>query len=299
MEQRPLGRTGLSVSALGLGGAPIGNPARCPDDTAAVAVVHRAQDRGITINDTAPRYGGGESERRIGLALRSHPLGSQCVVATKVGYVPDAFDYSAEATVASVRASQERLGLERIPLVQIHELRAEIVARAMAPDGALAGLERLKAEGVIEHIGVTGSDLAALGDAVRTGAFETLLIWRHLHLLDATGAAVVRAAAARGMGIIVGTPYAGSILATGNRPDATYLYEPASPEVQAHVVDLERHCADHGVSLRTAALQWPLRLPGVATIIAGAESPTQIDENAASLTEAIPAYFWEGIDPEG
>lgn len=295
LETRPLGQTGQLVSVLGLGGAPLANPSLCPDEQDGIAVAQHALARGITFIDSAPLYGRGESERRIGLALRSAPAGQGCLVATKVGYVPEPFDYSAAATIASVRASRERLGLDRLPLVQLHELNTENYEQAMGPTGALAGLRQLKAEGVIDQIGVTGSDLAALARAVQTGAFATLLIWRHLHLLDTSGLAVVRAAAAHGLGIIVGTPYAGSILATGNRPGATYLYEPASDAIRARVAGIDALCAEAGVSLRAVALQWLLRLPGITTVIAGAEMPAQIDDAVAAVSTSIPDHLWREL----
>src|SRR5689334_2703666 len=112
VEQRVLGRTGLRVSALGLGAAGIGGLYRTfADDEAAAAVVRRALDLGVTYVDTAPLYGRGASERRIGLALKDHPARVRCVVATKIGYVPEDFDYSFDATVRSVEASLRRLGL--------------------------------------------------------------------------------------------------------------------------------------------------------------------------------------------
>jgi aryl-alcohol dehydrogenase-like predicted oxidoreductase len=127
LEQRVLGRTGLRVSVLGLGGAGIAGLYReFQDDEAAAGVVRAALDAGITYIDTAPLYGKGASERRIGLALRGHPARRRCVVATKLGYVPEDFDFSAAATRRSVAASMERLGLDHLPLIQIHELRAEI-----------------------------------------------------------------------------------------------------------------------------------------------------------------------------
>lgn len=295
LEYRPLGATGLTASTLGFGAAPIANPARCPDADLAVAVVHRALDHGVTFIDTAPLYGAGESERRVGRAVRTHPAGARCVVATKIGYVPDDFDFSAEATIASVRASQERLGLATIPLVQVHELRAETWARVMEPGGALAGLERLKGAGAIGAIGVTGSDLPTLARAVATGAFATLLVWRHFHLLDDTGAGLVAEAARRGMGIIVGTPFASGILASGSRPGATFIYEPAAEAIHRRVAGLEALCARYGVSLPAVALGFILRAPGVTTLIPGAETAAQVDGNIAALAEAVPDDLWSAI----
>jgi len=283
MERRALGGTGLQVTPLGLGGAGIANLYRQLTDDEAVAVIRAALDRGIRYIDTAPLYGKGASERRIGLALAGHPDGAECVVATKIGYVPEDFDYSFDATLRSVEASRERLKLSNIPIVQIHEIRPEIWDAVVAPAGALAALRKLRAGGTIGHIGVTGSDLAALRRAIETGEFETVFIWRHFHLLDDSGRSIIDEAARRGVGVVIGTPFAGGILASGTGPEAKYFYQPASEEIQARVRTIERHCQSRGISLRAAALRFCLEHPAVSAVVAGADSPTHVEENVSAL----------------
>jgi len=148
--------------------------------------------------DTAPLYGSGASERRIGLALRQHPRGPECVAATKLGYVPQDYDYSFDATIRSVEASRERLGLDRIPIVQIHEIRLEIWDAVVDPHGALAALRKLRADGVIGHIGVTGSDVPTVLRALATGEFETVFFWHYYHLPVGAGRRPGEGAANRG-----------------------------------------------------------------------------------------------------
>ena len=292
MDSRPLGRTGLDVSVLGLGAAGIANLYQKLTDADAVAVVHAALDRGVRYIDTAPLYGKGTSEQRIGLALNQHPVGNACIVATKIGYVPDEFDYSFDATIRSVEASRERLQIERIAIVQIHEIRPEIWDAVVAPMGTLVALEKLRADGVIGHIGVTGSDVPMLLRALATGSFETVFLWRHYHLLDDSGRSVLDEAARRGVGALIGTPFAGGILASGSGPDAKYFYRPAPDEIQRKVRPIEDICRSHGISLRAAALQYCTRHPAVAAVVAGADAPLHVAENVAALGEPIPEDFW-------
>lgn len=304
METRALGElkgdsragTGRDISVLGLGAAGIGNLYGELTDEDGAAVVRVALDLGITYIDTAPLYGRGLSERRIGLALRDHPRAADCLVATKIGYVPDDFDYSFDATVRSVEASLERLGLARLPLVQIHEMRPEIWDAVMRPGGALAALRRCQDEGLVEHVGVTGSDLATVQRAIETDEFATVLLWRHYHLLDHSGEAVLHAAARRGMGIVVGTPFAGGILATGNTDAAKFFYRDAPPAERVRVERIAAIAADYGVPLAAVALHFCLRGPGVTTVIAGADTPAHVAQNVAMLKAPVPEDLWADLE---
>lgn len=290
----------MPVSVLGLGAAGIGDLyRRFVDDEAAAEVVRAALDRGITYIDTAPLYGSGASERRIGLALQGHPARDRCIVATKVGYVPESFDHSYEATVRSVHASQERLGLDRLPLVQVHELRPDIWDAVMRPGGTLAALRDLQAQGIIGRVGATSSVAETLHRllAEAPDAFDTLFVWKHYHLLDPAFAVdIVPRAAAAGLDIIAGTPFAGGLLASGsNVADAKFMYRDASPEHLAHTRRLETICADAGVPLAAAALRFCLRVPGMAVVVAGADSVAQVDANVALLAATVPDALLDAL----
>ncbi|TAK21346.1 MAG: aldo/keto reductase [Chloroflexota bacterium] len=294
---RVLGRTGRAVSLLGLGGAAaLGSPGGVENDARAVEIAQRAFDLGVTYVDTAPLYGRGDSERRIGAALRDRPDADRILIATKVGYVPDDYDYSFDATIASVEASRQRLGLDAIPLVQIHEIRSEIRDVAMGPHGALTALTRLRDEGKIRWIGVTGSALPELTRAIETGAFDVALVWRHFNLLDRSGASVLSTAEALGLGMIIGTVYASGILARGSRdPASRHFYDDVPAEIHQRVEAIERACATWNVSLAAAALQFATRVPSVSSVIVGADEPDQVDANVRALNETIPDRFWEEI----
>lgn len=292
LEQRALGRTGHEVSALGLGAAGIaGLYRKFEDDEAAAEVVRSALDAGINYIDTAPLYGEGASERRIGLALRGHPARERCFVATKLGYVPEDYDYSYEATIRSVHASLERLGLDLLPLVQIHELRAETWDAVMAPRGAVAALRQLQDEHVVGHVGATSSDEATLQRVLSEApdAFETLFMWKRFNLLDPTfGAELLPRAAELGLAIIIGTPFAGGLLASGSGPGAKYFYRDAPPEQLDRVRRLEAACAPADVPLGAAALRFCLSGPGVSAVVAGADTAEQVAANVALMGVEVP-----------
>ena len=300
----PLGRTGHAVTRLGLGAAHIagGQGGELSDD-AAIATVHRALDVGITYLDTAPLYG--DSERCIGLALRDHPRASELFIATKVGLQPGHLpDYSYSGVMRTIETSLERFGQPMLHLAQIHEIQDEHWEQVWRPDGAVAALLKAKEQHLIGHIGVTGSDPRAVARAIETDVFETVLIWKSFHLLDQTiAAATLKLAAERNMGVIVGTPFAGSILATGTQSGPLpgtapqVMYQDAPADLVARVRAIEAVCARYKVPLRAAALQFILRDDRVSTIIPGAFSPAHVDDLLAAVTTDIPAACWDELAP--
>ncbi len=300
----PLGRTGHDVTRLGLGAASLasGQGGELSED-AAIATVHRALDVGITFLDTAPLYG--DSERRIGLALRDHPRAGELFIATKVGLQPGHLpDYSFAGVMRTIETSLERFGQPMLHLVQIHEIQDDHWEQVWRSDGAVAALLKAKEQHLIGHIGVTGSDPRAVARAIETDVFETALIWKSFHLLDRTiAAATLHLAAERSMGVVVGTPFAGSVLATGTQTGPLpgtaplFMYQDAPAEVVARVRAIEAVCARYRVPLRAAALQSILRDDRVSTIIPGAFSPAHVDDLLAAVTTDIPAACWDELVP--
>ena len=300
----PLGRTGHAVTRLGLGAAHIagGQGGELSED-AAIATVHRALDVGITYLDTAPLYG--DSERCIGLALRDHPRASDLFIATKVGLQPGHLpDYSYSGVMRTIETSLERFGQPMLHLAQIHEIQDEHWEQVWRPDGAVAALLQAKEQHLIGHIGVTGSDPRAVARAIETDVFETVLIWKSFHLLEQTiAAATLHLAAERNMGVVVGTPFAGSVLATGTQTGPLpgtaplFMYQDAPAAVVARVGAIEAVCERYQVPLRAAALQFILRDDRVSTIIPGAFSPAHVDDLLAAVTTDIPAACWDELIP--
>ena len=294
MEYATLGRTGLHVSRLGLGGAPIGGLYRAAVSVEqAVAIVHRALGRGITFIDTAPAYGDGQSERLIGEALARFD-GPRPIVATKVGRFPLDYDYSYDQTLRSVEASLTRLQLDYLPLVYLHAVqRAPSLAHVLGPGRALPALRRLQAEGVIGYVGV-GTPSPVIGEYIASGEIDVALVANCYDLIDRSAAErIFPLAQEKGVSVVIGGPYGTGILATGAVPGAKFKYRVAPPEILAQVRGYEERCHEFGVSLKAVALHFCLRHPAIAAVIPGALTPTEIEETVAAFDERIPDEFWD------
>lgn len=324
-ETRTLGRTGAQVTRLGFGGAPLGNLFRPIPEADAVATVRAAWSAGVRYFDTAPLYGHGLSERRIGAALHGQPRDA-FVLSTKVGrrLVPrpadlepgDAyvhtpplapvFDYTADSARDSLAASMERLGVGQVDVVLIHDIGAvthgaEDAARYReAMDGAYRVLHDLRATGAIRAIGVGANEWQVLERCMRDGDFDCFLLAGRYSLLEQTALdSFLPLCASRAIGVIIGGPFNSGILALGAVPGATYNYLPAPPDVLERVGALQRVVAAHGVPLAAAALQFPFHHPAVTAVIPGARAATEVRDNLALLRHPIPPSLWRDLRAEG
>lgn len=321
-RQRPVH---IDDNALGFGGAPLGNLFAPVADADALALVRRAHSRGIRYFDTAPHYGNGLSEHRLGTALRAVPR-DDYLLSTKVGRLltPDPaaarqqhgyvdvlpfvqrWDYSRDATLRSIDDSLQRLGLARIDYVFIHDVARDAHGDAQprrfreAMEGAIPALARLKAEGVIAGYGLGVNEWQVCVDALRHADLDVLLVAGRYTLLDQSALAeLLPVCAARGVRVVAGGPFNSGILATGVRAAGgrapTFDYAPAPPAVVARVAALEDVCMAHRVPLKAAALQFPRAHPAVACVLAGARSVAELDENLALAAQPIPAAFWRDL----
>jgi D-threo-aldose 1-dehydrogenase len=325
MERRPLGNSGFTVTILGLGGGPIGN-FRCPiSDEEARATIEAAWEVGVRYFDTAPLYGHGRSERRLGTALEHRPRDS-FLLSSKVGRllrppqstdfdrhgfvdIPDlevVYDYSFHGVLRSVEESLERLDLERLDIVFIHDIDrwthgAEQPRRfAEALDGAYRALADLKAGGVIRAIGLGVNEWEVCRDfALRAPIDCVLLAGRYTLLEQGAAEEFLPLCLDRGMSVVVGGPYNSGILATGPVEGAFYNYAPAPPEVLKRVRRIEVVTRRFGVALPVAALQFPLRHVAVAAVIPGAMSPSETRAAAAAIEAEIPPAMWDTLKSEG
>jgi D-threo-aldose 1-dehydrogenase len=326
-ERVPLGRTGLTVTRLGFGGASIGGLFADIDDDAAIATVRHAWDLGIRSFDTAPLYGYGASERRTGAALRDRPR-DEFVLSTKVGRLvrderaipPGAdidrqaldghedafyprhrpvrlvFDYSADGVRRSIDESLERLGLDRIDIVFIHDPDDHWPA---AIDEAWPALERLRAEGVIGAVGAGMNQSAMLARFARETDMDVFLLAGRYTLLD-QGALdeLLPLCVERGIAVLVGGVMNSGVLADP-RPGSRFDYAPASPEILERARRLGEVCASHKVPLRAAAMQFPLAHPAVASLVAGVRTTAHLDDYPALLSRTIPAALWDELRGDG
>jgi D-threo-aldose 1-dehydrogenase len=307
----PLGRTGLSVTRLGLGCAPLGGLFEEVSDAAAAETVATAWQRGVRLFDTAPLYGSGLSERRVGAALRDRPR-SELVLSTKVGRLlePDGvadpmfsgasaarpvFDFSYDGVLRSLEASLERLGLDRVDVALIHDPDAHY-KKAVA--GAYVALERLRGEGVVGAIGAGMNQSELLARFARETDVDCLLVAGRYTLLD--GGALTELlplCEEKGIAVIAGGVFNSGILASGEGSGA-YDYAPAAPELVERVRALAAVCARWDVPLQAAALQFPLGHPAVACVLVGCRSAAEVEEDARLFELELPAGLWDELRAE-
>ena len=326
-ERVPLGRTGLEVSRLGFGGASIGGLFTAVDDASAIETVRHAWSLGVRTFDTAPLYGYGASERRMGAALAGQPRDA-FVLSTKVGRLVQAtagipagadidrqaldgredayyvvrdpvrivFDYSADGVRRSLEESLERLGLDRIDIALIHDPDDHW---RDAIEGAWPALERLRSEGVIRAVGAGMNQSAMLTRFVRETTMDVVLVAGRYTLLDQSALAdLLPACVERGVAVFIGGVMNSGVLADP-RPGARFEYGPAAPEVIDRARRIGEACVRHGVPLRAAAMQFPMAHPAVTTLVTGVRSVAHLDEYPALLAHPIPAALWEELRAEG
>ncbi len=326
-DRRRLGKSGVEVPVIGFGGAPLGNLFQEFSDEQARSAVRAAYDAGMRLFDTAPFYGFGLSEHRIGEALRWLDRDSY-VLSTKVGRLlkprdpkqldgglfkqilpfEGIYDYSYDGVMRSVEDSLQRLGTFRIDVLLIHDVdvwthgseaaRLERFKEVM--DGGYPAMVKLREAGVVGAIGAGINEVQACEDFARAGDFDCFLLAGRYTLLE-QGAldTLLPYCAEKRISLLIGGPYNTGILATGAVPGAYYNYAPAPAEIMERVARIEAVCSRHGVRLASAALQFPLGHPNVATLIPGARSPEEIAQNQAIFEVAIPAAFWAELKQEG
>jgi len=296
---RPLGGTGLQVSAVCLGGGPLGSmPGLFGRDTPAedgIATVLAALDSPIRFIDTSNGYSEGESERRIGEALaRAGGLPDDVVLATKVD--PQGSDYSGDRVRASVEESRGRLGLDHLPLVHLHDPEFHDFAELSAPGGAVDALVRLREEGKVGKIGLAGGRVQEIARYLDLGVFDVLLVHNRWTLLDRSAGPLIEEALRQGMGVLNAAVYGGGILARQDGGPTTYGYRPAPPEVLDAVEQMRRVCAAYGTDIATAALQFSLRDERIASTVVGMSRPQRIAATVDAATTAVPDAIWPELE---
>jgi len=310
---------------LGLGGAPLGNLYAPLDDEEAQRTIEQAWQLGVRYFDTAPLYGHGLSEVRLGGFLQQQPRES-FVLSTKVGRLlradPDPpaerdgyvrglpfaprFDYGFDGAMRSIEDSLQRLRLDRIDIAFIHDIDRHTHGDAQparfreAMDGAYRALHQLRGEGVLGAIGIGVNEWEACRDAVAEGDFDCLMLAGRYTLLDTSAAhELVPLCTAKGVKLILAGVFNSGILASGATPQAHYDYRPAAPGIRERVTRMTRICDDFGVSLAAAALQFALACPCAAAVVVGARSPDEIAQSIRRRDTPIPSALWEALVREG
>ncbi|MCG7208867.1 aldo/keto reductase [Streptomyces arenae] len=311
-----LGRSGVRVGPLGLGAAVIGNLYTELPDQQAYDTVTAAWQQGIRYFDTAPHYGLGLSERRLGEALRGYDR-TAYTLSTKVGRrlepgpgdgddlangfaVPDTlrrvWDFTADGIRRTLEASLDRLGLDRVDVVYLHDPddHAEQAFREGYP-----ALEKLRAEGVVGAIGAGMNQTAMLTRFVRDTDVDVVLCAGRYTLLDQSALAdLLPAAEERGTSVVIGGAFNSGLLADP-KPDATYNYAQTPDELLARALRLKSLAEAHGTTLRAAALAFCAAHPVVASVLVGARSAAEIEDGARQFAAPVPAAFWQELRATG
>ncbi|MFV2001504.1 MAG: aldo/keto reductase [Paracoccaceae bacterium] len=323
-----LGNGGLSLSELGFGCAPLGNLYRAIADEAAHDVLNLAWDSGVRYFDTAPLYGYGLAETRLGRFLRNKPR-DDYVLSTKVGRLLKAatpelrdgigkwfdvpsrheiYDYGYDGVMRSVEFSLERLGIDRIDILYVHDIdvfnhRSQTVLDAKYDElmsGGYRALSALRDQGVITAFGAGVNEWQPCQVLAERGDFDLFLLAGRYTLLEQEALkSLLPLCAERGIGIIIGGPYNSGILASGAKPGAFYNYDPAPPEILDKVTEIQKICARHNVRLVDAAFQFVLRHPSVLSVIPGGQGVDEMTSNLAAARAEIPAELWSDLKDAG
>lgn len=316
MEHRSIGRTGLSVSVLGLGAAPLGGMYVPSSDAAAAETVQAAIDAGITLFDVAPHYGQGLAERRLGHGLRQAPA-SGCVVSTKVGRLLDpsldppplpmwpealpfvtTYDVSRDGILRSLQDSMARVGRTRFEILLLHDPDRQAEDRAALArliTEAHRTLDELREAGRVQAIGLGVNAPEACHLALDLGRWDCFLLAGNYSVLRQEDKGLLTRCQRAGVSVVVGAPYMSGALAGGT----TWRYRPIPDDIAADIARLRALCAAHGVPLEATALQFPLLHPAVATVVTGMRSAAEVRQNVDHLHRPIPPEFWSALLAEG
>jgi D-threo-aldose 1-dehydrogenase len=328
LKRRKIGRTRLEVTEMGLGGAPMGGFRATISDAEAVALTSAAYDAGVGYFDTSPFYGYGRSELRMGAGLRERPRDSY-VLSTKIGRIlhalkpgekPSAdfrdnglpgfapvFDYTYDGVMRSLEHSHLRLGIARIDIVLVHDVdfwtikdRALLDQRfKTVMDSGFKALDELRRAGVIGAIGVGINEADTSLRFIKAGDFDCMLLAGRYTLLEQGALAdFLPECVKRNVSVILGGPYNSGILAGNVKPGATHDYAPAPSPLIEKAQKIEAVCRRHGVELGAAAMQFPLAHPALCSVIPGALSIQEVEQNVARLQARIPAELWAELTHE-
>jgi len=301
MIRKALGSTGLQVTPLCIG---CGALASMPEDfgyavpeAQALATLRLAFRSPINFLDTAAAYGDGESERRIGLVLRElGGLPPGYVLSTKADRNLQTGEFSGEQFRRSLDRSLRLLGLDRLPLVFLHDPEHTTFERVMTRGGPLDVMQQFKAQGVIEHLGIAGGPIDLLIRYVETRAFEVVITHNRYTLLHRGAEPLIDRATRLGVAVLNAAPYGSGILAKGPEAYPRYAYRDAATSVVERARRMADLCRENGVPLAAAALQFSLRDPRIVSTIVGLSRPERITETLGLLTRPIPDDLWPRLD---
>ena len=318
----------LEFTELGFGTAPLGNLYRAIGDDDARRILDRAWGGGVRYYDTAPLYGLGHSERRLGALLRDKAR-DLYVLSTKAGRLLEAcapeertghgkwfevpsrrevYDYSYDGIMRSFEFSLERLGADRVDILLVHDIDVRNQGSKSASDAQIDtfmasgyhAMVSLRDQGVVRAVGGGVNEWEVCETLTERGDFDLFLLAGRYTLLEQEALdSFLPLCESRGIGIVVGGPYNSGVLASGPKPGAYYNYEPASDAILDRVRRLAEVCASHGVRLVDAAFQFPLLHPCIVSVIPGGQRVEEVESNLRAAEASIPPALWDDFKAEG
>lgn len=325
MKKRRLGNTNLYITEMGFGGASIGNLYSATTDQASHEVIATCWDLGIRYFDTAPEYGHGLSERRLGDALRDRSP-EEFILSTKVGDVLYArhdllppvnkfidklpfhlkYDYSYDGVMRAFEDSLQRLGLNKVDILLVHDLDPIIHTEKKFSEyfktyieGGYKALDRLRNEGVVKAIGLGVKKWEVCDEALKYGTYECFMLQGNYTLLEQHGLNFLDACLKKQISILLAGPYASGILATGPIKGAYFHHREASEEILEKVRLIEKICGSFNIPMQAAALQFPLKHPAIASVVVGSPSAESMRQNVKFLELPIPEKCWSALKAAG
>ena len=322
------GSSRIEFTELGCGTAPLGNLYRAISDDEAGAVLERAWAGGVRYFDTAPLYGLGLSERRLGALLRDKPR-DEYVLSTKAGRllaacdpaertgtdkwfeVPsrrEVYDYSHDGIMRSLEFSLERLGADRVDILLVHDIDVRNQGSKAGSDAQIDrfmasgyhAMESLRDQGVVKAIGGGVNEWEVCQTLAERGDFDLFLLAGRYTLLEQEALeSFLPLCETRGIGIVIGGPYNSGILASGPRPGAFYDYEPASDAILERVRRIDEVCVSHRVALVDAAFRFPLLHPCIVSVVPGGQRVEEVESNLRAAEAVVPPALWDDLKAQG
>ncbi|CAN8229549.1 unnamed protein product [Cochlearia groenlandica] len=283
MELRLLGKTGLKVSAVGFGASPLGSVFGPVAEDDAFAAVREAFRLGINFFDTSPYYGATLSEKMLGKALKALQVPrSDYIVATKCGRYKEGFDFSGERVTKSIEESLDRLQLDYVDILHCHDIEFGSLDQIVSE--TIPALQKLKQEGKIRFIGITGLPLSVFTyvlDRVPPGTVDVILSYCHYCVNDSTLLDLMPYVKSKGVGVISASPFSMGLLTEQGPPE----WHPASIELKSACKAAVAHCKSKSKKITKVALQYSLSNKEISSVLVGMSSASQVEENVAAITE--------------
>ncbi len=301
-QRRPVGKTGLSIPPICFGGSGLGDMPTTygysVDDDRARQTINAVLDSECGFIDTSRNYGLGRSEERIGAAIAARGgLPKNFIISSKLDRNMNTNAFDGDQARRSLEESLKALGADHIPLLHLHDPEyAADLTQVTKPGGAIAALMRMKEEGLVTAIGLAAGKVDVMMPLLRDFAFDALISHNRFTLLNRNAESMFDYAHSRGMAVINAAPYASGILSKGAAAMPLYAYMPADAEIVSRVKAIEALCAQHGVPLGAAALQFSMRDPRVVSTICGVTSPERVQQTLDWATWNIPNTLWAALE---